>query len=589
MSAPDGNGERMHVVATAGHVDHGKSALVRALTGIEPDRLAEERRRGLTIDLGFASTWLPAAGTVAFVDVPGHARFIGTMLAGVAVVEAALLCVDAREGWRAQTEEHLRILEVVGVPAGLVAITKAALVDDERIAAVADDVARRTAGTVLDGAPVVACDALDGRGLDRLCLHLDAILAARPPSLDRGRPRLWVDRSFTLAGAGTVVTGGVGHGRLASGEKVEVRGARGALAARLRGIQALGRVVDEAAPGTRAALNLAGVEHGAVHRGDAVVRPGEWQVTDTVDATLTVLAGLDHHVTRRGAYLAYVGTGERAVRLHLLDGPRVAPGGTGRVRIALDRALPLVPGDRYVLRETGRSETVGGGEVLDVAPGRADAGGDRLGAEAVSDCVELTAVLEASRPVGLDVTRLDDRQRAALARLVDDGTATTVAGYAVAPAWRDELARHPAVRALEERPFAPPPIDPDLDPEVRRALVRRGIVIAKDGVHFAATARPAAVRVLAGLAGGNGGPVPGAVVPGAVVPGTDVPGADVPGTAVPGTDDLSAGFTVSQAREALGTTRRWALPLLGLLDDAGLTIRDGDRRRLRSEGSITER
>jgi selenocysteine-specific elongation factor len=565
----------MHVVATAGHVDHGKSALVRALTGIEPDRLAEERRRGLTIDLGFAWTDLPAAGTVAFVDVPGHARFIGTMLAGVAVVEAALLCVDAREGWRAQTEEHLRILDVVGVPAGLVAITKAALADDEGVSAVAHDIGRRTAGTVLDGAPVVACDALDGRGLDALCRHLDAVLAARSPALDRGCPRLWVDRSFTVAGAGTVVTGGVGHGGLAGGDRVEVRGAGGVLPARLRGIQALGRAAEWAAPGTRAALNLSGVDHRAVHRGDAVVRPGEWRVTDSVDATLTVLPGLGHDVTRRGAYLAYVGTGEHAVRLHLLDAARVAPGGTSWVRLTLDRALPLIRGDRYVLRETGRSETVGGGEVLDVAPARAIPPGAG-GGEPLPGPAELTAALEASRPVGLDVARLDERQRATLARLVEDGTATTVAGYAVAPAWRDELARHPAVRALEERPFAPPPLDPDLDPEVRRALLRRGIVVAKDGVHFAASARTAAVRVLARLAGPRPGRNRGA-------------GSDDAGTDDPGIGDPSAGFTVSEARQALGTTRRWALPLLGLLDDAGLTTRHGDRRRLRSEGSSSGR
>jgi selenocysteine-specific elongation factor len=554
------DGTRMHVVATAGHVDHGKSALVRALTGMEPDRLAEERRRGLTIELGFAWTDLPAAGTVAFVDVPGHVRFIGTMLAGVAVVEAGLLCVDAREGWREQTEEHLRILDVVGVPAGLVAITKAALVDAERICAVADDIARRTAGTVLEGAPTVACDALDGRGLDALRHDLDVVLATRPPAQDRGCPRLWVDRSFTIAGAGTVVTGGVGHGRLAVGDRVEVRGARGGLPARLRAIQALGRAADEAPSGTRAALNLAGADHRAVHRGDAVVRPGEWRMTETVDATLTVIPGLDHDVTRRGAYLAYVGTGVHAARLRLLGPGRLAPGGTGRVRIVLDQALPLVPGDRYVLRETGRSETVGGGEVVDVAPGRARVADPGWVAEPASAGVELAETLEASRPVGLDVARLDDAQRAILARLVDDGTATLVAGYAVGPSWRDELARHPALRALEERLFAPPPLDPDLDPEVRRALIRRGIVVTKDGVDFHATALAAAVRALASLVGAGGGDR--------------------------GSGDRGVGFTVSEARQALRTTRRWALPLLGLLDDAGLTVRQGDRRRLRPTGSI---
>jgi selenocysteine-specific elongation factor len=359
----------MHVVATAGHVDHGKSALVRALTGTDPDRFIEEQRRGLTIDLGFAWTTLPGAGPVVFVDVPGHVRFISNMLAGVAVIEAGLLCVDAREGWRAQTEEHLQILDLIGLPAGLIAVTKAGLVDAQRIAVVRDEVARRTAGTVLADAPVVACDAIDRTGLDELRDRLAEVLSAHPvdPSA-HDRPRLWVDRSFTIAGAGTVVTGGVGHGTFVIGDRVVAVGSKGNAAARVRGIEALGQRVGQAPAMTRAALNLAGVDRRMVRRGDAIVRPDEWHVTAAVEATLTVVEAVDHEVTHRGAYLAYLGTGEHAIRLVLQGSSDLIPGETGTVRLTLGHALPLVPGDRYVLRETGRGEIVGGGEVLDLEP-----------------------------------------------------------------------------------------------------------------------------------------------------------------------------------------------------------------------------
>jgi selenocysteine-specific elongation factor len=587
----------MHVVATAGHVDHGKSALVRALTGTDPDRFVEERRRGLTIDLGFAWTTLPGAGPVVFVDVPGHVRFISNMLAGVAVIEAGLLCVDAREGWRAQTEEHLQILDLIGLPAGLVAVTKAGLVDAQRIAVVRAEVARRTAGTVLADAPVVACDAIDGTGLDELRDRLAAVLTAHPVAQsEHDRPRLWVDRSFTIAGAGTVVTGGVGHGTFVIGDRVVAVGAKSGAAARVRGIEALGQRVDRAPARTRAALNLAGVERRAVRRGDAIVRPDEWHVTAAVEATLTVVEAVDHEVTHRGAYLAYLGTGEHAIRLLLQGSSDLIPGETGTVRLTLGHALPLVPGDRYVLRETGRGEIVGGGEVVDLDPrwGRArsrrapgvtpgapaGAGGSerplvgegewvraedlerRLGV-AVEPVVEgwvvapatlqaaRTALLErldGARPVGLDVARLGEHDRAILVQLEREQLVRIVAGYAVAAGWEDELARHPLVQQLEEHLFTPPaPTPARVPPEVLRALVRRGHVLVKDGVYFAARARSAAATTLAQLS-----------------------------------REQPEGFTVSQAREALGTTRKWAVPLLELLDESGITVRHGDRRRVRS-------
>jgi selenocysteine-specific elongation factor len=584
----ESTGLPMHVVATAGHVDHGKSTLVKALTGTDPDRFVEEQQRGLTIDLGFAWMTLPAVGPVVFVDVPGHVRFIGNMLAGVAVVEAGLLCVDAREGWRAQTEEHLQILDLIGLGAGLVALTKAGLVGPDRLAEVRDEVARRTAGTVLAEAPVVACDAIAGTGLDDVRRRLAEILTARPPHRPaHDRPRLWVDRSFTIAGAGTVVTGGVSHGAFVTGDRVEAVGLAGPAAARVRGIEALGLRVGRAPPDTRAALNLAGIDRRRVRRGDAVVRAGEWHLTGTVEATLAVLPSVDHEVTHRGAYLAYLGTGEHAVRLRLVGESSLIPEETGTVRLALGHALPLAPGDRYVLRESGRGEIVGGGELVDVEPprrrsGRASAGrqdrqAGRLVAEGewaragelerrlgvaveavVGDWVVSPSTLQAardrlverldgSRPVGLDVARLDERDRAVLSLLESEHQATTVAGYAVAPAWRDELAGHPLVHQLEENLFMPEaPKTGQLPPEVLRALVRRGYVVVKDGVYFAARARTVAAAELAELS-----------------------------------DRRPEGFTVSEAREVLGTTRKWAVPLLQLLDESGITVRDGDRRHVR--------
>jgi selenocysteine-specific elongation factor len=536
----------MRVVATAGHVDHGKSTLVRALTGTDPDRFAEEKRRGLTIDLGFAWTTLPRAGPVELVDVPGHIRFISNMLAGVAVVEAGLLCVDAREGWRAQSEEHLRILDVIGLPTGLVALTKCGLVDETELAAVRDQVAGRLEGSVLAGAPLVACDAIDGTGLDELRRRLDDILVSRPAAVDEGRPRLWVDRAFTIGGAGTVVTGGLAHGSIAPDDRLEVVGPKGTAPVRVRGVQALGERVARAPAGTRAALNLVGVDRHGVARGDAVVPPGTWTLTAVADATLHVLPTLDHDVGARGAYLAYVGTGEHAVRLRLLDGPRLSPGAAGAVRLRFPHPLPLAPGDRFVLREAGRAELVGGGEVTDVEPTvrRPDESSAALDAARAV----LHKRIHQSRPVGVDAALLDEREQAVLDRLVRDGEAELVAGYAVAPDWRDELARHPVVQALERHLFSPPDVDAGagIRPDELRALLRRGLLVTKSGIYFAGRVREAAVQVLTPLV-----------------------------------DQNPEGFTVSQARQALGTTRKWAIPLMELLDEAHLTIRHGDRRRLR--------
>ena len=356
----------MHVVATAGHVDHGKSTLVEALTGTDPDRFAEEKARGLTIDLGFATTTLPSGAALSLVDVPGHVRFIKNMLAGVGGVDACLFVVAATAGWKPQSEEPLRNLELLGVRHGVVALTKVGPADDDLVDLAHLEVEERVAGTFLEGAPVVTTAAPTGVGLDNLRAALDALLAATPPAVAHGRPRLWIDRAFSARGAGTVVTGTLTGGRLHTDDELAVHPAGSPV--RVRSLQNHHAERDELPPGSRCAVNLVGVAHDEVVRGHVLVRSDQWHHTTVVDASLRVLDRLDHPVSRRGAHVVYLGSGEHPVRMRILGPDALDPGTEGAVRIHLPEPLPLLPGDRFVLRESGRAETVGGGEVLDVDP-----------------------------------------------------------------------------------------------------------------------------------------------------------------------------------------------------------------------------
>ncbi|HEX2195814.1 MAG TPA: selenocysteine-specific translation elongation factor, partial [Actinomycetota bacterium] len=363
----------MQVIGTAGHVDHGKSTLVLRLTGIDPDRFAEEKRRGLTIDLGFAWLRLPSGREVGVVDVPGHERFVRNMLAGAGGITVCLFVVAANEGWMPQSAEHLAILDVLGVSSGVVALTKADTVDDETASLAVAEVEDRLAGTSLAGSAIVPCSGTTGAGLEELVGALDAAVASAPAPPDTGAPRLWVDRVFTIAGAGTVVTGTLMRGGLAAGDEVEVapEGRR----ARVRAIQTHKKELSHAAPGNRVALNLAGLDRQGAERGDAVVAPGRWRATNRVDAVLRVLpaavTGSEAALTEKGAHLLYVGSAETPVRIKLLGSPRVRPGESAFAQLHLGHALPLVRGDRFVVRDAGRVLTLGGGEVLDPLPAEA--------------------------------------------------------------------------------------------------------------------------------------------------------------------------------------------------------------------------
>ena len=358
----------MVVIGTAGHVDHGKSTLVKALTGTDPDRLAEERARGMTIDLGFAHCPLPGGAVASFVDVPGHEDFIRNALAGAGGVDMALLVVAADEGPMPQTREHLAILDLLGVRHGVVAVTKADSVDAAWLDLVVDEVAALVAPTTLSGAPVVPVSALRGTGIDALRAALAAQVAAVPEAPDRGRARLSVDRVFTLAGFGTVVTGTLRDGRLAVGDTVAV--GAGGRTTRVRGLQSHGRSVDVAWPGTRTAVNLVGLEVADIARGDDVAAVGAYEPTRLVDAQVTLLPDAPGPLKHDRALQFFHGAAEVPAHARLIGVEAIAPGGHGAVQFWLARPMVLAAGDRFVLRLASPGRTVGGGEVLDPHPQR---------------------------------------------------------------------------------------------------------------------------------------------------------------------------------------------------------------------------
>lgn len=367
----------VRILATAGHVDHGKSTLLHCLTGVDPDRWEEEHRRGLTIDLGFVWTELSVSNSqtviAAFVDVPGHRRFVPNMLAGVGPVERALFVVAANEGWATQSQEHLEILDLLGVEGAVVVVTKTSLATTSRVEEVIRDVQRRLAGTSLADTPVLPVDSLTGEGITRLRSEMGRQLGAAVPAQDTGRARLWIDRAFSIRGAGTVVTGSLEGGSLRVGQEVAIL--PDGQHARVRALQAFGQSVARISPGCRVAVNLGGVDHHELGRGTALVTSSadetltpdaRWLTTQVVDAR--VRAGSDTAVGRRGSWHLHVGSAQVPVDVRpLLEDPIPAKG-EQHARLLFDSPLPLQTGDRFVLRDTGRQVVGGGGEVLDPDP-----------------------------------------------------------------------------------------------------------------------------------------------------------------------------------------------------------------------------
>ncbi|MCX8006979.1 MAG: selenocysteine-specific translation elongation factor [Coriobacteriia bacterium] len=356
------------VLGTAGHIDHGKSSLVKALTGTDPDRLPEEKERGVTIELGFARLELPSGRSMGVVDVPGHERFVRQMVAGATGIDVVLFVVAADDGVMPQTREHLAIIDLLGVPAGVVALTKADLVDEEWLELVAEEVRGLIAGTSIDGAPIVPVSSKTGRGLDELKAAIDAVAAetaARHADLPM---RLPVDRVFTIAGAGTVVTGTLWSGVAERDAQIEVypSGRRG----RIRSVQVHGQAVEKARAGNRVALNLAGLERDEVERGDVIAEPGSLAVTDRFDAWVTYLATEDRPFESGTRVHVHHGTREVLGRVLLMDAEMLSPGERGFAQVRLEE--PLMPryGDRFIIRRYSPMWTIGGGVILDVLPPR---------------------------------------------------------------------------------------------------------------------------------------------------------------------------------------------------------------------------
>ena len=349
------------VIGTAGHIDHGKTSLIRALTGVDLDRLPEEKARGITIALGFTHLTLPSGRTVSFVDVPGHERLVRTMIAGATGLDAVMLCVSAVEGVMPQTREHLAILQLLGLRTGFVVLTMADLVDDELLELARMDVAEVMAGTFLEGAPILATAAGPApRGLDEVVKVLDNLRVE-----DRGASgpfRLPIDRAFTLRGFGTVVTGTVRSGTLDDGAEVEI--VPGGLRSRVRGLQVHGAAVPSTAPGLRTAINLAGVERDDLQRGQVVVRPGEVGVASVLDARYEHLAGAAPLEDETEVRLL-VGTAEVLAICSVLDADALEPGGRHLIQLRTEAPIVALPGDRFILRRPSPAETLGGGTLLD--------------------------------------------------------------------------------------------------------------------------------------------------------------------------------------------------------------------------------
>jgi len=356
------------IIGTAGHIDHGKTSLVKALTGIDTDRLKEEKERGISIELGFAFLTLPDGTQAGIVDVPGHERFVKTMVAGVGGMDLVILVIAADEGVMPQTREHLHICELLRVKRGLVALTKADLVDAEWLEMVRADAAAVLKGTFLQGCPVVPCSATTGQGLPELLQAIQAQAAAAEPKRTEGMVRLPIDRVFTIKGFGTVVTGTLWSGTLRIGDEVAIL--PGDLRSRVRRLQVHGQTVEQAVAGQRTAVNLPGLEVAQIRRGDLLSLPGTLRPSQVFDATLALLPDAPRPLANRARIRFHLGTSELLARVLLLDREELLPGAEGYVHLRLESPSAALPHDRYVIRSYSPALTIGGGSILDPNPPR---------------------------------------------------------------------------------------------------------------------------------------------------------------------------------------------------------------------------
>ena len=619
------------VVGTAGHIDHGKSTLVLALTQIDPDRLAEEKRRGMTIDLGFAYMQLPSGRRVGIVDVPGHQRFLKNMLAGVHGMDAVLFVIAADEGPMPQTREHLAIVDLLGIEHGLVVLTKADLVDDAWLGLVREDVTRLLAGTSLQQAPIVAVSSSTGDGLAELRDALDAELAKTAARPDVGRPRLPVDRSFAMSGFGTVVTGTLVGGTLRQGAELALLPAGRRV--RIRGLQQHNRPVEEARPGSRTAVNLSGLDHSQVRRGDVLALPGTLPASRRLDARLVVLPGvqpLRHHQQLQ----MYHETSEVMIELSLLERDELRGGEVGWVQLFATQPVVALDGDRFILRVPSPAATVAGGVIVDSAPRRHrrrdPAVLANLAARERAD-PGTAAVLELGKnPWGLVDAELAGRLSLSpaqlekiLAPLIDRGAVRRLASrWLTREQWERSVARvlsgltayheaQPLRRGMpKEELRSRTGMPAELFAELLAVLAADRTVVDQGGEVAAAAHHPALTSeqetaigaFVAELEGQpfNPPPLPDlvrryhltpALLQYLVVDGRVVRVNDDTAFARSAYDDAvrrlrrhlteHRTLTVAAARDVLGSSRRYVLPLLEWLDAQKITRRVGDDRILR--------
>jgi len=598
------------VVGTAGHIDHGKSTLITALTGIDPDRLAEEKRRGMTIDLGFAHMTLPSGREIGIVDVPGHARFMRNMLAGAHGLDAVLLVVAADEGVMPQTREHLDVIQLLDVPRGIVVLTKADLVDADWLSLVTEEATK-----VADGWPIVTVSAVTGAGLSGLVGALDDLLADAPERTDLGRPRLPIDRVFTMSGFGTVVTGTLADGSISAGDELEV--VPSGRIVRVRGLQRHNQKVETVGPGSRVAANLIGVEKSDLARGDVLARRHELHPSRRIDAKVRVLASAGQPLRHGADVLLHSGTAEAGARVIVLAGDEIAPGAEGWVQLYLERPIAAAAGDRFVLRVPSPAMTVAGGTFVDVSPRKHPRHDSAVRESLVRRAeghvlqeelskyprgVSVAALLKASTSPQSDVDSLRARRlgdwifsdeawssissrasqeleayhgafplRPGMAReelrsklgvpaasfasvvqgLVEDGRVVERNGSLAAPNHAVDLEDAGLVRLLDENPFAPPSLPEAMEKtgtsiETVRALAQRGDI----------------VRVSDDVAFSGQG------FAAAVQLVKEIIASD-------------GSVTVAQLRDRMAASRRPVLALLEYLDAQHVTRRVGDARVLR--------
>ena len=584
----------MPVVGTAGHVDHGKSTLVQALTGQNPDRWEEEKRRGLTIDLGFAWMTLDDGRELSFVDVPGHERFLKNMLAGIDPIDLALLVVAADEGWMPQSEEHLAVLDLLGIRNGVIALTKTDLVDADNMELAILEIGDKLVGTTLENSPIVPVSATSGEGLAALGKALGDSLGSEPES--GSRPRMWIDRSFSVAGAGTVVTGTLLDGTVSVGDTLTVFPA--GVSGRVRSLQSHEKSLTAATPRRRLAMSLAGLSREDTPRGAMVGLEGQWELSERFSARIRTARYVDE-LPSKGAYHLHIGSGAHPAEIQRVEN-----------NIAVIRAssgLPIKTGDRFIIRDTGRKLVVAGGMVLDPTPGSLSA------AINTSHHIDPDATPDEIAGQLLRVRHSDSLYR--LAAQSGGGTPTgavIVADHALAEPERDRLMERAVEIVTNEHhehplrpgiPLATLAVTLGERPDVTNRLVATSAELEKVGPD---------VRVI-GHSPGIGSESEEAWEKARFLLAADlaVPAADKLGLShelvyllvregelvrlsdtlvvLPSqADELAAtiramgdGFTVAQFRDTSGLSRKYAVPILEWADNEGLTIRRGDLRYLR--------